>query len=318
MAELDFVEDELLALKRDSLARYPEFARALQALTDLDVQLRLEGTLSVAIDRDDAADLRRHYEHRRSLDLPVEWFSGAQVRAAEPALSPRIQAAIYVPGEGQVDNRLLVTALARAAYLAGVEIREGVEVQEILTNGGRVRGVRTSQDLPFEHVVLAAGAWSRRLGLPGFNPPVRPVRGEMIAVMMEPGDALGCVVRAPDCYLVPRADGRLLIGATSDEVGFDTRITAGGLFELLRGATETLPGVREFEVVETWAGLRPGTLDNDPILGHTAIRGLVAATGHYRNGILLLPATAHYISEAVLSGSDPDAIAGFGPRRFDR
>lgn len=312
MAELDFVEDELLLLKRDSLERYPAFVEALETASEIDVGLKLTGTLSVALDRDDAAALRRHYEHRRTLDLPVAWLTGAEVRRRQPGLSPRVQAGIHVPVEGQVDNRRLVQALGVAARRAGVTIREGAEVLEV-AGPGRVQ--LAGEVLTADHVVVAAGAWSRQLG-PTRQTPVRPVRGEMLAVQMDPVDALGCVVRAPDCYLVPRADGRLIIGATSEEVGFDDRVTAGGLFELLRGASETLPGVREWEVLETWAGLRPGTLDNDPILGHTEVPGLTLATGHYRNGILLLPATAHYVAEAVVTGATPEAIAPFGPGRF--
>ena len=321
MAELDFVEDALLALKRDSLARYPAFVAALQDASGIDVGLRLDGTLCVALDRDDAADLRRHFEHRVARDLPVQWLSGADVRRREPGLSPRIQAAIHVPDEGQVDNRLLVAALARAASRAGVEIREGVDVVSVDVDGQQVRGVRTrtpagAQELEAQTVVVAAGAWTQLLELP-VRPPIRPVRGEMLAVQMNPPDALGCVVRGPDCYLVPRGDGRLIIGATSDEVGFDKRVTAGGLFSLLRGAYETLPGVTEFALIETWAGLRPGSLDNDPVLGHTPLHGLVLATGHYRNGILLAPATAQYIADAVMNGTQPTAIAPFAMARFD-
>jgi glycine oxidase len=316
MAELDFVEDALLGLKRDSLARYPAFCAALEAASGIDAQLRLDGTLTVALDRDDAADLRRHFEHRRQLDLPVQWMSGAQVRAMEPALSPRIQAGIHTPSEGQIDNRLLLAALARAAYLAGVQIRENTPVQELIFDGDRVRGVRAPDPVDADTVVLAAGAWARQLGLKGFVPATRPVRGEMLGLRMEPVDVLRCVVRAPDCYLVPRSDGRLIVGATSDEVGFDERVTAGGVFELLRGVAETLPGMREFELLDTWSGLRPGSLDNDPLLGHTGVAGLVAATGHYRNGILLLPATVHYVAHAVLTGQNPKAIAPFHPQRF--
>ncbi|SVE01650.1 uncharacterized protein METZ01_LOCUS454504, partial [marine metagenome] len=186
----------------------------------------------------------------------------------------------------------------------------------------RVNGVRTEDEtLGAETVVLAAGPWSHDIGgLPeNLRPPVRPLKGQMLALQMPPdGALLDHVVWGPDIYLVPRLDGRLLIGATVEEMGFDPSITAGGAMDLLRDAWETLPGIYDLPVVETWVGFRPASRDDAPILGPTALDGLVMATGHHRNGILLAPITARAVADYVLSGEVPTAIAGFDIERFEQ
>ncbi len=324
LAEVDFVEDALIDLKRESLRRYPAFVAQLEAASGLSLDYRTEGTLAVAIDRDDAERLRHHFDHQRRLDLPVQWLTGDQARALEPFLSPSIQAAVSIPSDHQIDNRRLAQALHLAAERAGAVVIEGAHVDHVQIDGGRVRSLnaraREAPDQPLtlraEALVVAAGCGSRAIaGLGPLSPPVRPVKGQMLSVQMPAEHVLTRVVRAPECYLVPRSDGRLLIGATSEERGFDTAVTAGGLFELLRGAYETLPVVAELDLVQTWAGLRPCSLDNDPILGHTGVEGLLMATGHYRNGILLTPVTADAVAEALLTRTTPPLIAPFSPAR---
>jgi glycine oxidase len=180
-----------------------------------------------------------------------------------------------------------------------------------------VGGERRAADV----VVLAAGAWSRELpGLPdAARPPVRPIKGQMLAVRMDPAaPLLRHVVWAPKAYLVPRGDGRLIVGATAEERGFDANLTAGGVLALLEGAWRALPGIEELPIDEMWVGFRPGSRDDAPILGPGSIDGLVYATGHHRNGILLTPVTADAVSEFVLGGRVPDVIAAFGPGRFAR
>jgi len=325
VAEVDFVEEDLLTLKLDSMRRYPEFIAELEEGAGTSVGYRDEGTLVLGIDRDDAEDLRHLYDYQRELGLPVKWLDGDEAREREPFLSPFVQAAVEVASDHQVDNILMLDALTTAAQRAGATIITGVEVTDISCDADRVQGLTVrpthSDEQPTaitcSTAVLAAGCWARKLGgLGPCRPPVRPVKGQIMGVQMTPEAVLTRVVRAPDCYLVPRTSGLLIIGATSEEKGFDETLTAGGLFSLLRGAYETLPVVYELPVMYTRVGLRPGSLDNAPILGHTRVEGLIMATGHFRNGILLTPVTADRVAEAILSGKTPDALAPFQLDRF--
>jgi glycine oxidase len=204
-----------------------------------------------------------------------------------------------------------------------VRVCEHAEIAEIVTAGGRARGVKLAHGTiqPADMVVLAAGAWSRQIdGIPAdLRPPVRPLKGQMIALQM-PADKplIQHVVWAPGVYLVPRHDGRLLLGATVEEKGFDVELTAGGILTLLEAAWRAVPGIEELSVAEMWVGHRPGSRDDAPILGPSPVAGLLYATGHHRNGILLAPVTAQTIAENVLTGHVPDAIASFGMARFAR
>ena len=281
--------------------------------------------LSSGVDQDDARELEHLYESQQLLDLKVEWITGTEVREMEPLISPKITAAIWSRDDHQVDNRAMVDALIKAYQKASGTLYENTPIDEIETVDGKAKGVWIRGNLEVADViVLAAGCWSGDIdGLPkAVQPPVRPVKGQMLALQMEEGIALQKVIRAPrakyptDVYLVPKDDGRLVIGATNEEMEFDTRLTAGGLFELLRGAWEAVPGIYDLPVLETWTGLRPGSRDNAPILGKTAIENLIMATGHYRNGILLTPITAREIASLILTGEDSEAIAPFQLSRF--
>jgi glycine oxidase len=284
------------------------------------VGYREEGTLVVALNRDDVEQLRFSFELHRRLGLGVEWLSGREAREREPHLDPRVAAACFSPRDHQVDNRLVVVALAEAFRRAGGHLHEHAAVEEIDAAAGRARGVVVGGRLhAVDTVVLAAGAWTRDLpGLPDdVRPPVRPIKGQMLALRMDPAAPLvRHVVWAPRAYLVPRRDGRLVVGGTVEERGFDDRLTAGGVLALLEGAWRALPGIEELPIDEMWVGFRPGSRDDAPILGPTAIDGLVLATGHHRNGILLTPITADAIAELVLTGAPPEAIRPFGPGRF--
>jgi glycine oxidase len=213
----------------------------------------------------------------------------------------------------------------QAFVRAGGQLCAHSPVERVLTDNSlqKVTGVRVcGEDIPADAVLLAAGAWSGLIeGLPAeVRPPVRPVKGQMLAVQQPQPPVLGHCVWAMDArqfvYLAPKSDGRVLVGATVEEAGFDTQITAGGLLDLLRLAWETLPAIYDLPVVETWAGLRPGSRDNAPILGKTPIAGLYMATGHYRNGILLAPVTAEDVAQVILTGETPEAIRPFGMERF--
>ena len=313
-------EEWLLPLMLESQALWTEFAPALELAGGRNIGYRTEGTLAVALDRDDREKLRFRYDYLVSLKRELEWLTGAEARRLEPHLARGITAAISSPLDHQVDNRALVEALKVAFQKSGGTLIENAPVDEIFIEGGRVRGVRVGDRvIDGECVVIAAGAWSRNLpGLPdAARPPVRPVKGQMLAVQMDKAAPLiSRVIWGPDGYFVPRADGRLLVGATVEEMGFDTTLTAGGMFELLRAAWETLPGTYDLPLVETWAGLRPASRDDAPILGETEVEGLIMATGHHRNGILLTPVTALAVSRLILDGRAPASIAPFSLARF--
>jgi glycine oxidase len=283
-----------------SARRWPQFAAELAAASGTASQLRADGTLIVARDRDEAEALERELEYRRALGLDVQRLRPSEARRLEPALAPTLRLAALVPGEQSVDPRWLLEALAAAARAAGAQLREHAPVESLLYDGDRVRGVLLARGERLEaaRVVVAAGAWSGELG----DVAVRPVKGQIARLRDHTGPGLlGRVVRFEGGYIVPRGDGRYVLGATVEERGFDTSVTAGALHELLRDASELVPGVLELELEELSAGLRPGTPDNLPLIGPAAEEGLLWATGHYRNGILLAPLTAERVTEALVA-----------------
>lgn len=318
ISEAHFHDQTFTAFARASLARFPAFVEELQADAGMAVALDTRGTLVVARDRDDAEYIRRAYEYRVSAGLPVEWLGGSQARELEPLLSPRVSAAMSVTGDYQVDTRAFVTALQRACANRGVEIRAGTAVERVHVTGDAVEGVEVAgETIAARTVIVAAGAWSGAVaGIPeDCVPPVRPVKGQMLRLARTADFPLARVIRSPRAYLLPKDDGSVVVGATQEEMGFDTTPTAGGIRDILEHAWEIVPALSElpFEAVEV--GLRPATRDGWPILGPTRIRGLVMATGHFRHGILLTPATADAIAEGVASSTFPESVAPFSPAR---
>jgi glycine oxidase len=318
-AEAEPGEEALVALGRLSQSLWPAFAAELEQASGLGVDLRREGSLVLALTADDQKRLRHHLAFQQGLGLPLEWISAAEVRRREPHLAPAIAGAVWSPEDHQVDNRKLAAALRIAAKRAGATIREHTPVERIIVANGRASGIALldGSEIPADVVVLAAGAWSRGIaGLPpALRPPVRPVKGQMIALAMT-APLISHVVWAPGVYLVPRNDGRLLLGATVEEKGFDATLTAGGVLSLLEAAWRALPAIEELPVAEMWVGHRPGSRDDAPILGPGPVEGLVYATGHHRNGILLAPVTADAIARLVLDSAVDPAIRPFGIDRF--
>jgi glycine oxidase len=313
-------EEALLGLTLESQRMWPDFVRELEAVSGGSVDYRDEGTIVVALTRDDAEQLRFTFDFQKSLGLDLEWLSGAEARRREPHLRPGIAGAVLSPRDHQVDNRRLVEALAKAAHSSGAVLYEHDPVREVEITGGRITAAVTEHRRePADVIVLAAGAWSREIaGIPATHlPPVRPIKGQMLALSMDTANPLlHHVVWLPRGYLVPRRDGRLVVGGTVEERGFDDTITAGGLLALIEGAWRAVPGIEELPVAETWVGFRPGSRDDAPMLGPSGIDGLVIATGHHRNGILLTPLTAEAISAFVLTGHLPEAVRAFTPERF--
>ena len=320
VGEASWGEEDLLALGLRSHALWPSFAAELAEASGREIGFLGTGALHVALDRDEAEVLRRRFELMRSLGLEAEWLRATRCRALEPGLATAISAGISAPHEAALDPRRLVEALRVAAERAGADVRVGSEVAAVILQGGAARAVRTTDGT--EHrggaVVLAAGAWSGSDLLPGgFSPPIRPVKGQILTLRAAAGSPV-CerIVVSERVYMVPRGDGRLVVGATVEEKGFDLRVTAGGVHELLREAYRALPEIAEAELVETVAGLRPGSPDNAPIVGRSGVDGLLLASGHFRNGILLAPVTAEGIA-AELAGGDPiEELKVADPGRF--
>jgi len=329
VTEVHYGERPLLSLNLAAAARWPAFAAEVEEASGLPVGYRPGGTLAVARDADDNAALEDLYQFQLRCGLEVERLRSRECRQLEPGLAPSIRGGILAAGDHQVDNRALVEALLVACQRAGVRMVRG-RVAELAVQADRVTGVLLAGGGPVPSpadgetlaagvVVLAAGCWSG--GLRGLAaealPPVRPVKGQLL-YLRGPADQPLCSrnVRGLEVYVVPRTDGRVVVGATIEEQGFDTTVTAGAVADLLRAALELLPDVAELELAETVVGLRPGSPDNAPMLGLAGPDGLVVATGHYRNGILLTPVTADAIAELLATGRAPEMIAPFAPGRF--
>jgi len=321
-AEIGFEELDLYRLGRESLRRWPEFARDLEGASGCSVGYRDEGALVVASDRDDTEALRRLYRFQQEQGVPVEWLAGLEALEIEPMLTPGLPAAIFSPDDHQVDNRGVVEGLLKVLHeMEDVTVRERSKVRAVSNRGDASLVLMEDESLVEARVVvLAAGAWSREVG--GIEPrlPVRPVKGQILSLQMKEVFELTHVIRGPDAYLVPKADGRLVVGATSEELGFDTQVTAGGIYRLLEGAVEIVPGIEELEITETGVGFRPASRDHAPLIGWV-FPNVMAATGHYRHGILLAPITADEVAlevDAKLGTRSETSgwLAPFSPDRF--
>ncbi|MBQ0967624.1 MULTISPECIES: glycine oxidase ThiO [Streptomyces] len=328
VTELHYGEETLLALNLASARRYPEFAAELTELTGHDLGYRRCGTLAVALDADDRAHLRELHALQQRSGLESEWLSGRECRRLEPMLAPGVRGGLRVDGDHQIDPRRLAHALLAACEREGVVLHRVWAERLTVGRGERATGVVTADGTALEagQVVLAGGSLSGRLtGVPeAVLPPVRPVKGQVLRLAM-PRTGVGApllnrtvraVVRGNHVYLVPRESGELVVGATSEELGWDTTVTAGGVYELLRDAHELVPGITELPLTETRAGLRPGSPDNAPLLGRTDLDGLLLATGHYRNGVLLTPVTGDVMADVLTGGELPEEARPFSPRRF--
>lgn len=317
-AETEFYEDELLAFGRAGQERWPGFTAELEAAAGRSIGYDQTGSLLVAADRDEAEALRRGFEYQAGIGLPTTWLSTGEAIEREPLLSPRIVAAVHSPHDHQVDNRAVIEALASAARTAGAELHEDSEVQAISSVNGVVTGLQVGhRRVEATDVLIAGGAWSRQIeGLPT-PAPIRPMKGQMMAFRPDPSLTLSHVIRAPEAYFAPKAD-RWVLGATSEDRGFDRRVTAGGLYQLLDAAQEVVPAVLELEVLDTWAGFRPASRDNGPILGGSGTAGLWFCTGHYRNGIQQAPISIESVSNAILGRTPVPEAAPFTLARFKR
>jgi glycine oxidase len=333
VAEAAYAERELFELGAMSLTRYPGFAAELAEETGLAVGFRQTGTLLVGYDADDMAAVDEHAILRETFGVPSQRLSGRECRRAEPLLGPAIRGGLLVDDDASVDPRRLTDALLAAVQKAGaVHVPE--RAVRLLTTGDRAAGAQLADgsSVSAAHVVLSAGWQSAALaGLPAdVAPPLRPVKGQIVRLRPTsatiaaglPSSLINRTVRGitqgSSVYLVPRDNGELVVGATQEEMGPDTTVTAGGVWQLLRDARAIVPGITELEFTEVVAGLRPGTPDNAPILGPSDLPGLVLATGHFRSGVLLAPVTADLITELLATGTSAACAMPFLPQRFAR
>jgi len=310
---------DLLALALESQRQWPQFRAALEAQSGRDIDFREDGTLVVALGRDEVERLRFRHDLHKRCGLPTRWLGGPEVRAMEPALRPSVAAGLYCADDHQVDPRLVMAALRAAFVAAGGRMFEHCAVAGIDLEGGRLAGLATARGrCRAPAAVLTAGVWTGELLPPGLTVPVRPLKGQALAVRTTPDTGtLGHIVWTEQIHMAPKSDGRLVVGATVEERGFDGAITAGGLYALLEGARRAFPAIEEMAIEALWTGLRPSSIDDAPILGGTSIPGLALATGHHRNGYLLAPATALAMEALIADGALPAVARPFALDRFD-
>ncbi|MEV7086603.1 glycine oxidase ThiO [Streptomyces sp. NPDC093085] len=325
VTELHYGEETLLGLNLRSAERYPAFVAELAEASGRETGYRACGTLAVALDADDRSQLRELHALQLRSGLASEWLSGRDCRRLEPMLAPGVRGGLRVDGDHQIDPRRLAAALLTACERAGVAFHRA-RAARLSVVRDRAAGVVLADGaaLGADQVVLAGGSLSGRLAgvPPAAVPPVRPVKGQVVRLTV-PGRyapflsrTVRAVVRGGPLYLVPRENGELVVGATTEELGWDTTVTAGGVYELLRDAHELVPGITELPLTETCAGLRPGSPDNAPLLGPTVLPGLSLASGHHRNGVLLTPVTGDVLAAVLTTGELPPEAAPFTPLRF--
>ena len=316
-AEADCADDffRLCCQSRDL---YPAFAQSLHEETGLDIELETSGTLYLAFTEEDERELEQRYEWQTRAGLTVEKLSGDSARLFEPCISTDVRAALRFPLDTQVENRRLISALAAANEALGINVLTGVSAESLSIKRDRITGIETARGfVACEKVVIAGGAWTNQVineALP--NPRIEPVRGQMVSFDATPQIARH-VIYSPRGYVVPRRDGRLLAGSTTEYAGFDKRVTAAGVQSIVTSALEITPSIAALPLTSTWAGLRPRAADGLPVLGPCAeIVGVFYATGHYRNGILLTPITGELLARAIVDEEVSPPLQIFSPDRF--
>lgn len=302
-----------------ALREYPAVATELRESSGVDIEYVPSGVLRVALTDDQELSAHTAMQWQMGLGIQLQWLDAAALRQLEPGITPDARGALYSPDEGHVRAPRLTTALAAAAGHRGAEIRQGTPVTGLLTDGQRVTGVRTQAgEIHAGHVVLAAGAWTELLtGDVHTVLPVRPVKGQILSLAAMPVPFHHIIFTAGTAYLVPKADGTIVVGATQEEAGFDKRVTLRAVNWLLDGAVRLAPGLGNAEVRELWAGLRPGSPDGMPVLGPLpGWEGITVASGHFRNGILLAPITGQLIAQILTKGQAERDLSPFSPGRF--
>jgi glycine oxidase len=336
---------QLLALWRKSLDDYGAFVDEVRETTGAAIEYRICGRLALAVDDESEAALRARYDAQRTADVECAWLTGDEARRMEPALTPEARFAIHFPGHALVDNQRLAPAVATAAALAGVQVRAHEPVHLIATTGGRIDGVETLRGrIAADAVVLAAGSWSAQLAPTGGGnvswqggkpylyqygspsgtrttaaergPIVRPAKGEIIALWTRTRPVEASISLSAGS-ISARSDGRVIVGATVLDAGFDKELTAGGVAQMIAAACKIVPSLATARFLDAWTGLRPRTPDDQPIIGADRAAGLYWATGHFKMGILSTPATAEIVAALVEGREPPLPVDTLSPRRFE-
>jgi glycine oxidase len=306
----------LVPLGTASMALYPSFIESVEELSGQSAGFRPKGTLQAIFSRNAREELNTIVALHRGLGLQAEPLSGSEARKLEPALATDIEAAVLRPAEASVDNRCLTQAVLQSAQRSGVNILSETRVDAIWSDGSRCMGlISGAEKFAAQFTVIAAGSFSAGIAGASIYAPVRPAKGQMISLRCE-SLRIERVLWSENIYLVPRNDGRILAGATVEDVGFDKAVTAGGIFKLCGAALALVPGLNDARIEETWAGLRPDSPDHLPILGPADLEGLLFATGHFRSGVLLTPITAKLIREWITEKDTSLDCRRFSPLRF--
>lgn len=318
-AETDKIDD-FFHFCNQSNRVYPGFSRELFDETGVDIELEQSGTFYLAFQDTDVEEIRRRFERQKTAGLNVERISSEEIRKAEPFVSPDVREGLFFPNDWQVENRKLLLALQKFAELNEINIVEKAEVKSLLTNNDKIIGAETENESFFaEKTVLTTGAWTSLIKIPDFVlPQVKPVRGQILSYQTVKR-LLFHVIYSPRGYIVPRLDGKILAGATVEDVGFDNRTTDFGVDFIVENSIEIAPNLANLEISEKWSGLRPFAADGLPILGSfPALENLFIATAHYRNGILLAPLTAEIMADKIVNNVDSNYLEVFGSRRFQQ
>ncbi|MGQ0542749.1 MAG: glycine oxidase ThiO [Blastocatellia bacterium] len=319
-AETDEIGD-FYRFCRESGKLYPGFARNLLEETGIDIELDRSGTFYLAFSEKDSNELEKRFKWQKDSGIGVERLSAEEILKAEPFVSPIVRGGLFFPNDWQVENRKLIAALRRYAELNKIELIENTEIEELIVENDRVLGAKAANlTLRAETTVLSAGAWSSLVGFCDlkFAFRVKPIRGQMICFQL-PQRPIGHVIYSSRGYIVPRADGRILAGATVEDAGFNKDVTDTAVRSLQKMALEIAPLIANFDIKESWAGLRPFAPDGLPVIGRfDGVEGLRIATGHYRNGILLAPITARIISDSILNEKHSKYLELFSPDRFTK
>jgi glycine oxidase len=307
----------LVPLAKESMRLYPLYVAAIEELSAKRTAFARNGTIEIFTSPHSETERNKMVTEFRALGIVIEPISLDTAREAEPSLGPAARAAVWLPQEATIDPRLLTQAVLAAAQRRGVEILPDSPVTSVRLDGNHCAGIITAgTTIAAKCVIVAAGCFSGSIDWLARYSPTRPVRGQILALRPR-GAPIARTLRSSNGYLVPRPDGRVIAGSTLEDAGFDTHVTPAGVQQILAGIMELVPGLATAQLIDSWAGLRPGTPDNLPILGPTDVRGLYMATGHYRNGILLAPATARLLSDLVLGRAPALNIEAFSPLRFD-
>ena len=315
-------EKKLLPIFEKSHLAWPKFAEELENKSGKSIGYKKEGTLRVACDLDEEKKLKNNYDFLKNNKVNITWLSGDKIRDKEPYVSNNVLSGFFSPDDHHVNNRYILDALITILKKNknNCIFKENTEVEKIITNKNQVIGVKTNNEIiKTKEIIVCSGAWTSKIkNIEIKEVPIRPVKGQMVCLKIPKNiSLLKHILWRENVYLVPRNNSDLIIGATEEEMGYDKSLTVGGIYNLLKIAREVLPAIEDLSIVESWSGLRPTSRDDAPIIGPSKkLKGLIYATGHHKNGILLAPLTSSIIKNYYLNGNIGNDFNNFEPGRF--